>query len=426
MKGRTLLVLALLGLVLAGAAAWLAADRKPAGTESLQRDLLLPGLGSQLNAIDRVRIASAAGEAVLERGDDGWHMADRGGWPADTGKLRELLLALSEARTLEPKTANPELHAKLGVEDVGEGNGTGALVELSAGESRHALIVGNASASGSYARLAVVPQSWLLDRQVSVSKDPKDWLERELTQIDAQRVASVHVAHAEGQPVDIAARDPGPGFDITNLPKGREPASDYVAEATAGFLSALRLDDVARADDAPFADDAALSHARFTLRDGIVVALDYLKDEAGVKARFDVSLDEAAAEAFAAAEQGRAAMEWERTHPASAAAADAGEADAEADGGDDAEDGGSDAPAADDAGADEADDAEADEADEADEKAPLAVTDPEADRAARLAAIRAEAGQLEQRLEGWIFTLPSYKAEHLTKPLSGYLAPEGD
>src|SRR5690606_32646936 len=137
-----------------------------------------------------------------------------------------------------------------------------------------------------------------------------------------------------------------------------------------------------------FADDAALSHARFTLRDGIVVALDYLKDEAGVKARFDVSLDEAAAEAFAAAAQGRAAMEWERTHPASAAAADAGEADAEADGGDDAEDGGSDAPAADDAGADEADDAEADEADEADEKAPLAVTDPEADRAARLAAIR--------------------------------------
>ena len=299
MKGRTLMLLALVSLVLVIAIAWLAEERAPQGADAAQRALLLPELEAGLNAIERVRIASAEGEAVLERGESGWTMPARGGWPADTGKLRELLLALAQSRTLEPKTANPGLHAKLGVEDVGEGSGSGVLVELGGGGLQQAVIVGNASAAGSYARLAGEPQSWLLDRRITVGRDPADWLQRELTQIEAQRVASLRIEHAGGEPVEIAARDPGPGFDIANLPKGRTAASDYVAEATAGLLSALRLDDVARDDGSVFAEDASVSQARFALREGIVVALDFLDGDAGLQARFDVSLDEERALAFA-------------------------------------------------------------------------------------------------------------------------------
>lgn len=388
MKGRTLAVLALVGLALVVAAIWLASSRQPQGGTP-ERALLLPELQAQLNAIERVRIVGADGEAVLERSDAGWTMPARDGWPVDTGKLRELLLSLAQARTVEPKTSNPELHAKLGVEAVGEGSGSGVLVELAAGEDTRALIVGNANATGSHVRLADQPQSWLLDRRITVDRQPTAWLQRELTQIDAQRVAELRIAPAEGGAVEIVARDPGPGFDIANLPKGREPASDYVAEATAGFLSALRLDDVARAGEAPFGEGAEPAHARFALRDGIVVELEFAEREGALLARFDVSVDAERAQAFATAEQAKAAMEYERSHPAAAA------------------------PAADAAGA--APDAE---------PPPLAVTDPDADRAARLAAVHEEAATLEQRLEGWVFTLPPYKAEHLTKPLADYLAPQ--
>ena len=47
-----------------------------------------------------------------------WTVAERDNYPADTGRLRKLLLELAEARLLEEKTSNPELYDRLKVEDI--------------------------------------------------------------------------------------------------------------------------------------------------------------------------------------------------------------------------------------------------------------------------------------------------------------------
>lgn len=408
MKAKTLLVLVLACALLVGAAVWLGTSRQPVGGDaSTVRERLLPGLEAQLDAITRVRILADGAEVLLERTDGEWRMPSRDGWPVDLARLRALLLGLAQAERVEAKTANPELYPRLGVEDVSEGGGSGALVELVAGDTRHAVIVGNPrSGDGHYVRVADQAQSWLVDRALEVERDPTDWLQQELTQVDAQRVERVRIEHAEGDPVDIVARESGPGFELAKLPKGRTPQGDHVAEATAGVLSALRLADVRR-DAAADQAEQAWSHARFALRDGIVVDLDFVQADGAVLARFDPSLDEAKAGTFAAAQQAKAAMEHAR------ATQQAGDAEGASDvaGSEDPDLGGQPQATGADAAASEV-------------AAPLAVTDPEADREARLAKLREEVAALEQRLEGWVFTLPPYKAEHLVKPLADYLAPQ--
>lgn len=396
MKAKTVLVLVLVAALLVGAAMWLGASRQPLQERAGAGGLLLPDLQSRINTIGNVRVQPAdspvdgAGDAqvagvTLERSGEGWQVRERGGYPADVGKLRSVLLALAQAERVEAKTASPALHGKLGLAD--SGDGAGVWLEMAAGERTDAVMIGKPSGEGAtFVRLAGDPQAWLVDRAIAVEHDASAWLHKELTQIDAQRVARVEITHADGDRVEIAANDAGPGFVIANLPKGREPQDDYAAEGTAGLLSALRLADVEpAAGEDPFGD-VETGSARFSLRDGIDVDIEFFEEDDFVAAIFRASLDEARANAWIDGEQAKAAMEHERV-----------QRDAKAQGGEEA----ADAPAA-----------------------PLAVSDPAADRSARLAALREEVDTLKQRFDGWAFRLPPYKAEHLTRPLDGYLAPK--
>lgn len=389
MKAKTLLVLALVAALLVGAAMWLGASRQPLQESAGAGAPLLPDLEARINDIDRVHVRPAGADegagVTLERGGERWRVRERGGYPADVGKLRGLLLALAQAERIEAKTANPELHGRLGLASAGEG--AGMRLELAAGERTDAVVVGKPSGEGAtFVRLGDDPQAWLVDRAIAVDHDPSSWLHKELAQIDAQRVARVEITHADGDRVEIAANDAGPGFVIANLPKGREPQGDYVAEGTAGLLSALRLADVEpAAGEDPFGE-VETGSARFALRDGLVIDIEFFEEDGFVAAIFRASLDEARANAWIEGEQAKAAMEHERLQRDAAK---------------ETSDAAADAPAA-----------------------PLAVSDPAADRAARLDALREELDTLRQRFDGWAFRLPPYKAEHLTKPLDAYLAPK--
>lgn len=410
MKTRTLLVLVVLALVLVGLATWSGGRRSPSGDEALTAGPLLPELEARINELSEVAILGAgdATVATLVREDDRWIVAERDGWPADTAQLRNLLLSLSQARRLEAKTSNPELHHRLGVEALAAADAAGAGVRLGSGAQAPVVIVGQPRGSdASYVRMADQPQAWLVDRLLEVPRTPQAWLDRELLQVDATRVAAASIVPPDGKRVQITARDDGPGFALANAPKGRTVVDGDV-EGAAGLLSSLRIEDVARAGEAPFGD-AAIGTATFLLRDGLVFELRFQPSERGTRALFEVSLDTDRAEAWVATEQAKAAMEHERQlrlAQADAATATSDPAAAAADG--------------------EADAARAADVqvDPATVEPPLAVSDPAADREQRLATLRGELAGLQQRLHGWVFTLPAYKAGHLLRPFDDYLAPE--
>jgi len=383
MKGNTLIGLALLALAAVAIALWSMQSRAP------ERDVgnagpLVPDLFTRINAIDEVKIITAGNQvqATLKRSEAGWTLAERDGYPADAGKLRGLLLALVEAQRVEAKTINPALHERLGVEDLAAAEARGVAVELQGGGQPLRIIVGDnaTQGKGTYVRLDGDAQSWLIDRNVAVERKPTEWLQRELANISAARIAEVEVTPDTGAPIRIARKSEGEGgdFALQDVPRSREPLSEFVADATAGLLDALRFEDVLAASAVEESTEAA-RNARYRTQEGLEIRLRSWKADGKSFARLTVALDEAAAEAWAAA-----------------AGTDEGAADA---------------------------DSTAD-ADAAADKPEGESSEPAETPESRLADLRAELATLQQRYADRVFVLPGFKAGNLERDLEAYLKPK--
>jgi hypothetical protein len=408
MDSRKFLILGAVAVLLLIAALWFGAQRQPErGDEG--RQALLPTLAERVNAVSGLRVIGAGDQLLWEarREGESWVLANRGGYPADFGRLRELLLKLSRAQVIEAKTANPALYDRLGVQDVAAADAEGLKVEVLGIEPPLALIIGRANpqSNGNFVRRADEAQSWLVDTALPIQREPAQWLQRELSQLPVSRVQRVEIVRGDGDRVELVRSDePGSDFRIGNVPRGREPGIAYLADSTAALLSDLSLDEVAPATEQPMPEDEAeLSRARFELEDGLVYRLDAWRDEERTYVQIAVELDEARAREAVAAAQARLRADWEAQQAALDASPQEGEA-------------------AENAGEGEAvADADGDAGEAIAPAAPLAVTDPEADADARLAELAAEHEAANARYAGWTFTLPSHKASNFNRRLSAYL-----
>jgi hypothetical protein len=391
MKAHRVIVLGVVAAVALGAALWSSQTRRPV-QEDAASTAVVPGLQAALNEVSEVRIRTAGDvlQATLRRSDAGWTLLERDAAPVDVSRLREFLLKLAAAKRVEAKTDKPALYFKLGVEDITTADTPGVQLDLDGLAQPVKLIVGRnvPRGSGTYVRHAGEAQSWQVDADLAVEKNPANWLDRDLIDIAAGRIESVEITPATGPRIRIVdAADGAAGdFALADLPRGREAASDFVADAAAGFLASLRFDDVLRAADAEPPAEGVTRASFFTL-EGLRVDVTLWSVGDKPHAQFAAALDNAKAQAYAAAAQAKAAREHEAAK-AAPAAADAGAQSAPA-------------PASD----------------------ALAVSDPAADRAARVAALEAELAAVQARVTDKTFVLPSFKTANVTKPLEDFLKP---
>lgn len=289
MRTRQLLPWALATAVLA-AAAWWALGRQ-ATPDAPVAGPALPGLAERLEVLEGIEVRGAGDTLLvaLRRVDGRWEEAGHPGWPTNEREISRALFRLAEARRLEPKTDNPALYAKLGVEDIASPDAKGAELRLLGGGEPLALVVGrhHPGLGGSYARLAGESRAWLLDTDLAPARNPVDWLDRRLVDLPLARVERVRVEPAKGRGFSLTRRDEG------FLVDGQVPVSADEAIATAAVAEQLALDGVA-ADD----DGAAQRTHVFESVDGVSLSIATWAGEGGTWARLSVSLDEDAARAW--------------------------------------------------------------------------------------------------------------------------------
>lgn len=303
MSGRAIAIvtaalLVLLVLVLVGQRATTPADN---GT------LLVPGLAAALGDLERITVVKANGETVatLERRPDSWVVADKQGYAANSTKLRQALTALGEASILEQKTANAELHDRLGVEDVTGSDAAGISIAFTAaGHELPTIILGNAEGSRyRYARRAGEAQSYLIDRNPDVPRAAAQWVDAVIVDVRSERVREVTITHPDGEVVRLSkASAELANFEVADVPQGRELSYPGVANVVGNALRELNLEDVAPAAEAP-ADGATLvpTDVEYRTFDGLVVRITGTEtgDESWIS--LAASADEAAADATAEA-----------------------------------------------------------------------------------------------------------------------------
>ena len=350
------------------AAALLVASLRSGGDTSGEK-ALYPSLKTEADSINALRIFKAGDERVVElvRKDQDWTVTERGGYPADSAKVRKLILALSDAKTVEEKTSNPQNYAALGVEDVATKDATGTRLELAGGKTPINLIVGkSASGDKAYVRRAGEKPSWLLSTGIEVPTLLDAWLKRELIDVAGDRIQSAQVtvgnsSYSAAKPARAAA-----DFKVEGLPKGKE----VIASAAASFSTALQglnLSEVRTTQQFGSAPPSAT--ATIKTFDGLVAQLTGWVQENKRWVSITTSFDEAQAKKFALA-------------PASTEPADAPK------------------------------DASAKEpAKESNKSEQTTKAEPNPEQ-----KVREEATSTNQRLSGWVFEIPSYKYDVIFKP----------
>jgi hypothetical protein len=175
-NGKTLVILGLVTLAVVLAAIF---TRQESTAIPRQGERLFPQLMANINNTTEVVGVSKNETFTLTRRDGHWVVKEKSDYPADANKVRQLIVGTAQFQRVEPKTRNPELYEKLGVEGINKEeaksvkislkNTSGvALAEFLLGERRWSR--GDPSLSEYYVRLPDDPQAWLVEGKRAYAK----------------------------------------------------------------------------------------------------------------------------------------------------------------------------------------------------------------------------------------------------------------
>ena len=368
MNTRSLLIVAAAAVVLI-ALAFVGRERPQ--TLSRNDTLLLPELEDVFNDVDEIVVTKAGDEkvATLDRGADGWSVAEKDGYPADVGAIRQALLAISEAKIVETKTANPDYYDRLGLTSVDQEDSAGTAVTIRYDDKTlPTIIFGDTEGTNyRYARPADDAQSLLIDRDPKLPRETSGWLRAEILDVQGDRVQQVTIDHADGETVVINKEGRAQtNFSVAPIPEGRELRYPGVANVIGNSLRSLKLEDVRR--DEPDVGDVVAT-AEFKTFDGLVVTATGVSIDDTDWLRFSAAFDNQQAVKFA-------------TEKVDGNLADA---------------------AKDDAGSDD----DGDDGDDAKDKA-----DP-----------RDEADAINARVGGWLYKIADFQYQQMTRRIEDLLKP---
>jgi hypothetical protein len=301
MSPKGFAVLAAATAVSLGLAAWAVAGRDVPVAASAQPEPMFAGLLQGLNDVHAVEVRGGGGEPVtVRRAEDGrtWRVEERGGYPADPEKVRELALGLANLRLVEAKTASPERLPRLDLGDPSGpdtkarevrllGKGGEPLAAAVVGKTKYGLYGGGRA--GVYVRRVGEDQAWLAAGSLVVPGGPLDMVAKEVVDIPADEVGRVTLG-ADG-PSPLVASKPDRQAEAFTLaaapPEGRtvDPAK---LDRLAGTLAGLMMQEVRQLAQVPFPADAP--KARFETWDGLVVEARMAKTGEGDKAEHWVTL----------------------------------------------------------------------------------------------------------------------------------------
>jgi hypothetical protein len=238
-----------------------------------------PALAGELGEVASVALERKGLAATFLRWGNHWFVAQKGNYPAATGKLRQIVLSLADMRLVEPKTRLADLYPRLEVEDPGSGPATLVAVADRSGKDLARLIVGKRrfdrlgeGHDGVYVRRPGDAQSWLASGDLDLSGDLASWLDRQIVDIPDGRIAKVSLTEPNGTRLVLSRAKPDGQFAVEGAPASTKFKSDTATNEPAMALETLDLDDVAPAAKMPV-PSGGVAAASYTTFDGLTIDL---------------------------------------------------------------------------------------------------------------------------------------------------------
>jgi hypothetical protein len=236
-----------------------------------------PALAGKLGEVASVTVSHDGTTTTMVRDGDSWLVVEQGNYPANAGKVSQIVRAMADLTLVEPKTQNPDLYPRLDVEDPGTGKSSLVAVKDKSGADLAQAIVGKrrydrlgAGNDGVYLRKPGDAQTWLARGTLDPSGDPVSWLDRQILDISEKKVAKVTLTQPDGSKLVIARAAPDAKFAVEDAPADAIFKGESTISGPAGALETLDLDDVKSAGELPVPDKDVVT-ASFTTFDGLTV-----------------------------------------------------------------------------------------------------------------------------------------------------------
>jgi hypothetical protein len=255
MNARFALILVVLLAVLGGAAVFFYQQERgrQAGNVGTLGQPVLKNL--QAAEVASIRIVEPKSTLTVLRKDDSWVIPERGGFPADVGKVREFVLQALSLKVGQSEPVGDKDRARLNLDASGTqvefGNAEGqALATLTVGKKYFKREVDNpdkARADGRFVALPADPKTVYIvsDPLAQASARSADWIDRRSFQVEKVKTLELRYPDGSGWRIErdgdnadwrLAGLRPGEKLDVTK------------ANAASYSLSLLELADVAPKD----------------------------------------------------------------------------------------------------------------------------------------------------------------------------------
>jgi hypothetical protein len=279
MQQRSLILLVSATVVLVVIAIFVLASGDRGVSRAAPNVRAFPALADKLGDVASVTISRDGSTMTFIRDGTSWLVSEKGNYPANTGKISQVVRAMADLTLVEPKTRKPDLYPRLEVEDPGNGKSALVTVKDKSGAAIAEAIVGKrrydrlgAGNDGVYLRKLGDAQAWLARGSLDASGDPSSWLDRQILDISEKKIAKVTLTQPDGAKLVISRSAPDANFAVEDAPADAKFKSETTTSGPAGALETLDLEDVKPAAEQPIPDKDVVT-ASFTTFDGMTVDL---------------------------------------------------------------------------------------------------------------------------------------------------------
>lgn len=262
MSNRTLIILSVVAVSMV---CWAVIQAHLSGgyDETVQPMPLLQGLDPA--TVGRITLTGDGQTITLQRRGEGFVVTNKEDYPADIGRINELIRDCMGIRVTHVVSDDSDYYAEFGVtEDTAE-----TIVKFFDGDGKllAGLILGkDADDAGVYVRAADEDTVYIVEQPPTLDTAAMDYVDETLIDVPLEKVASVAIRG--GDPDYTLSVSDDETVALAEMPDGRE-LDEYAAKSVVRAFDGLRFTDVRRAGE----DDPTLTFDRSAVcqrNDGLV------------------------------------------------------------------------------------------------------------------------------------------------------------